>query len=96
MAQALVRNVSDELLEAYRRAARANGRSLQAELRAALERAKPTTQPDVQELKQLSERLRAMTPNEPPQGDSTQIIRWYRDTHGGRWTDDGWADAAHS
>ena len=40
----------------------------------------------------LSKRLRAMTPLDAPQEDSTLIIRWYRDTNGGRWTDDGWDD----
>lgn len=96
MAQALVRNIEDALLDIYRAAAKANGRSLEAELREALERGKPAIRSSSSELKALSQRLRAMTPREPPQGDSTQIIRWYRDTHGGRWTDDGWADASNS
>lgn len=45
---------------------------------------------------QLSRENRAMTPHEPPQGDSTLLIRWYRDTSGGRDTDDGWTDDARS
>lgn len=94
MAQALVRNIDDALLDAYRAAAKANGTSLEAELREALRRARPAVRKSSEELKALSARLRAMTPDEPPQGDSSLLIRWYRDTNGGRWTDDGWADAA--
>jgi antitoxin FitA len=96
MGQALIRNLEDRLLDQYRRAAKANGRSLEAELREALRRAQPQTAARLEELRALSSRLRAMTPHEPPQGDSALIIRWYRDTNGGRWTDDGWADAAGS
>lgn len=94
MGQALVRNIEDEVLDAYRAAAKANKRSLEAELRDALRRAKPAATANGEELKALSARLRAMTPHDAPQGDSALLIRWYRDTHGGRWTDDGWADAA--
>ncbi|MFA9201049.1 MAG: hypothetical protein ACEQR8_07670 [Cypionkella sp.] len=94
MGQALVRNIEDEVLAAYRAAAKSNGRSLEAELREALRRAKPAVRASADELKALSQRLRAMTPHDAPQGDSSLIIRRYRDTHGGRWTDDGWADAA--
>jgi plasmid stability protein len=96
MAQALIRNLEDKLLDQYRRSAKANGRSLEAELREALRRAQPHPAARREELRALSARLRAMTPNEPPQGDSTLLIRWYRDTNGGRWTDDGWADDAGS
>ena len=96
MAQALIRNLDDTLLDSYRRAAKANGRSLEAELRDALKRASPSPKRRTEELLALSRRLRAMTPEEPPQGDSTLIIRWYRDTDGGRRTDDGWTDAAGS
>lgn len=94
MAQALIRNVDDVLLERYRAAAKSNGVSLEQELRNALKRAEPEIDDDAQDLKRLSLELRAMTPREPPQGDSTLTIRWDRDTHGGRWTDDGWAHAA--
>jgi plasmid stability protein len=97
MAQALIRNIDDELLERYRTRARAKGHSLEQELREALRRAEPVVQPPVEELKRLSAELRAMTPHGPPQDDSTLIIRRYRDTNGGRWTkDDGWADASGS
>lgn len=93
MAQVLIRNLDDDVIEDYRTAAREAGRSLEAELRDALRRARPVVETPAEELKRLSLELRAMTPHEPPQGDSTLVIRWYRDTHGGRWTDDGWADA---
>lgn len=96
MAQALIRNLDDELLDRYRAAAKAKGRSLEQELREALGRGEPSVEESVEELKRLSAGLRAMTPNEPPQGDSTLVIRWYRDTNGGRWTDDGWAHAIGS
>jgi hypothetical protein len=36
----------------------------------------------------LSDRLRAMTATDGPLSDSTEIIRYYRDTHGGRWADE--------
>jgi plasmid stability protein len=93
MAQALIRNIDDALLDRYRALARAKGNSLEHELREALRRAEPLADTSADDLKRLSAELRAMTPHEPPQGDSTLIVRWYRDTHGGRWTDDGWADA---
>jgi antitoxin FitA len=41
MGQALIRNLDDELLADYREAASANQRSLEAELREALRRARP-------------------------------------------------------
>ncbi len=96
MAQALIRNIDDDLLNRYRALAKAKGNSLEQELREALQRAEPLVDTSVEELKRLSAELRAMTPSEPPQGDSTLVIRWYRDTHGGRWTDDGWAHAVGS
>lgn len=94
MGRVLIRNLDDAVIEDYRTAARHGGRSLEAELRDALRRARPVVDSPVDELKRRSIELRAMTPHEPPQGDSTLVIRWYRDTHGGRWTDDGGADAA--
>lgn len=41
----------------------------------------------------LSASQRAMTPADCLSGDGTLIIRWFRDTSGGRDTDDGWVDA---
>lgn len=96
MGQALIRNVDDDLLDRYRLAAKAKGISLEQALRDALRRSEPVVDEPTVALKQLSERLRAMTPHDPPQGDSTLVIRWYRDTNGGRWTDDGWAHGVGS
>lgn len=94
MAQALIRNIEDELLDQYRKVAKANRRSLEAELRDALRRARPNPRGSREDLKRALAEIRAMTNREPPQGDSTLIIRWNRDTNGGRWTDDGWPDDA--
>ena len=60
-----------------------NGRSLEAELREALLRARPL-QPG---RRKLAEEVRAMLPAHVPGPDGTDIIRWYRDTNGGRWSD---------
>ena len=78
MAQALIRNIDDELLSDYREAAEANGRSLEAELREALRRARPLT-PAKRDayLKSLAE-IRAMTPN-VPQTPAEQLVRDDRD-----------------
>jgi antitoxin FitA len=62
MAQALIRNLDDGLIEDYREAAKANGRSLEAELRLALERMRPKSPMKRAELIKWSRRLRAMTP----------------------------------
>ena len=94
MAQALIRNIDDDLLNRYRALAKAKGNSLEQELREALQRAELLVDPTVDELKRLSAELRAMTPEGPATEDSTLMIRWLRDTNGGRWTDDGWAHAA--
>jgi plasmid stability protein len=78
MAQTLIRNLEQELLDDYRRAARSNGRSLEAELRMALERMRPRQPKSKEELIALSRRLRAMTPP-GPQTPSEDIIRAHRD-----------------
>ena len=43
MAQVLIRNLDDELVDAYREAAKRNGRSLEAQLREALWVMQPMT-----------------------------------------------------
>ncbi len=96
MAQALIRNIDDELLERYRARAREKGSSLEQELRDALRRAEPVVQPRVEALKRLSAELRAMTSSEASEDDSTLTIRRFRDSNGGRLTDDGWADGTGS
>ena len=79
--QALFRNLDDDLLADYRWAAEKNRRSLEAELRDALRRARPLT-PEKREvaLARLAA-IRAMTPN-VPQTPSEDLIREDRD--GGR------------
>ena len=78
MGQALIRNLDDDLLSDYRAAAEANQRSLEAELREALRRARPLS-PQKREvvLARLAE-IRAMTPN-VPQTPAEQLVREDRD-----------------
>lgn len=84
MAQALIRNLEDELVAEYKEAAQRNGRSLEAELREALRRARPVARGS---RRQLAEEIRAMLPDAVPGPTGAEIIRWYRDTNGGRWSD---------
>lgn len=79
MGQVLIRNLDDALLTDYRRAAKTNGRSLEAELREALAQARPKTRLSKDELIALSRRLRAMTPASAAAVDSTPHIRRMRD-----------------
>jgi plasmid stability protein len=78
MAQALIRNLDDELLADYRAAAEANHRSLEAELREALRLARPLTPKKREELVAEMDRIRAMTPA-VPQTPSEQLVREDRD-----------------
>ena len=78
MAQALIRNIDDDLVEDYRQAAKRNGRSLEAEYREALRIMRPITPTRKQDLLELSRRLRAMTPA-VPQTPSEDLIRADRD-----------------
>jgi plasmid stability protein len=80
MAQALIRNLDDDLLDDYRRAAEANRRSLEAELRDALRRARPLSPKRREEALARLAAIRAMTPN-VPQTPSEVLIREDRD-HG--------------
>jgi plasmid stability protein len=82
MEQVVIRRLKDGTLADYRRAAEANGRSLEAELREVVERHRPPPAKDAARLIALSERLRAATLK--PGGDSTPFIRWSRDTNAGR------------
>ncbi len=79
MGQVLIRNLDDGLLTEYRRAAKDNARSLEAELRDALARARPKTRLSRDELMSLSQRLWAMTPESAAGIDSTPYIRATRD-----------------
>jgi antitoxin FitA len=78
MAQALIRNLDDDLLEDYRDAARRSGRSLEAELREALRVMRPMTPRRREELLRELDEIRAMTPN-VPQTPAEQLVREDRD-----------------
>lgn len=81
MAQALIRNLDDRLLADYRQAAKRNSRSLEAELRDGLARARPRVVATREELLALSEQIRAMTPAGVAQTRSEQLVREDRDSH---------------
>lgn len=91
MPDALLRNLDDDLLADYRAEAKANGRSLQAELRDGLSRGRPRRRLSKEELLALSSHLIA---GMPVTSDSTPHIRWVRDTDGGRYLGGG-PDLAH-
>ena len=80
MAQVLIRNLEDDLLADFREIASANGRSLEAELREALRRAKPLPPGKVEEALARLAAIRAMTPD-VPQTPSEVLVREDRD-HG--------------
>ena len=90
MADALVRNIDEDLLADYRAEARANGRSLQAELHEGLKRGRPRRRLSKAELLELSRTLVAAS---PMTSDSTTDIRWMRDTDAGRNFGGGRPDA---
>ena len=79
MGQALIRNLDDDLLHDYREAAKANQRSLEAELREALKRVRPITAKRSKELLALSRKIRAMTPTDVRQTPSEVLVREDRD-----------------
>ena len=96
MAQALIRKLDDGTLEDFRALARAKGASLESVLRDVIEANRPRLTKDVAALLRLSDEALAMTPPDGPvpASDSTLLIRWDRDTNGGRSINDGWQDAA--
>jgi len=79
MGQALIRNLDDALLADYREAALQNQRSLEAELRDALARARPVTAKRQSELLDRLATIRAMTPIGVPQTPSELLVRQDRD-----------------
>ncbi|HKT16345.1 MAG TPA: hypothetical protein VJR87_13180 [Allosphingosinicella sp.] len=79
MGQVLVRNLEDELLADYREAARRNHRSLEAELRDALRRARPLSATGRSEALARLAAIRAMTPDRY-QTPSEELVREDRDT----------------
>ena len=78
MGQALIRNLDDQLLADYREIAAVNGRSLEAELREALRRAKPLSPRKIEEALARLAAIRAMTPD-VPQTPSELLLREDRD-----------------
>ncbi len=97
MEQALIRKLKPGTLSAYRAAASEKGSSVEAELRALIERHAPLPRKDSAALLRLSDDALALTlPDGPgPNSDSTLLIRRDRDTNHGKWIDDGWdVDAA--
>jgi len=78
MAQVLIRNLDDELVDAYREAAKRNGRSLEAQLREALWVMQPMTPKRVAQIRAEADRIRAMTPK-VAQTPSEILIREIRD-----------------
>lgn len=78
MAQALIRNLEDDLVNDYREAAKRNGRSLEAELREALRVMRPMAPRKREELLMRLDEIRAMTPN-VRQTPAEQLVREDRD-----------------
>jgi plasmid stability protein len=78
MGQALIRKLDDDLLDDYREAAKANQRSLEAELRDALQRARPLS---ARKRKAVLERLAALRAaiGDTPQTPSEVLLREFRD-----------------
>ena len=81
MADALIRNLDEDLLADYRAEAQASGRSLQAVLHEGLKRGRPRRRLTRDELLALSRELTSVMPKT---SDSTPYIRWMRDTDAGR------------
>lgn len=78
MGQVLIRNLDDEVIAAYREAAKRNRRSLEAELRAKLESVPPRTAAQIEEARARMAAIRAMTPP-VPQTPAEQLVREDRD-----------------
>jgi plasmid stability protein len=75
MAQVLIRNVPDDVLEAHRARAKVNGRSLEQELRTLIENAAPYTPA---ERLAVALRFQSLTPP-GPRSDPAVLIREDRD-----------------
>ena len=78
MGQALIRNLDEELLDDYREAAKANQRSLEAELREALRRARPLSPRKRKAVLERLAELRAAI-GDTPQTPSEVLLRQLRD-----------------
>ena len=73
MASVTIRNLDDDVVAALKRRAKANDRSLEAELRVILTRQVRGQTPE--ELLALADRIAAMTPTDRPQTDSVELLR---------------------
>ncbi len=73
MASVTIRNLDDDVVAALKRRAKANERSLEAELRVILTRQVRGQTPE--ELLALADRIAAMTPADRPQTDSVELLR---------------------
>ncbi len=73
MASVTIRNLDDDVVAALKRRAKANNRSLEAELRVVLVRA--VRGYDAEEFLALADRIAAMTPKDRPQTDSVELLR---------------------
>lgn len=76
MGQILIRSLDDAIIQRHKLLAASNGRSLEAEVRAALERGGPATP---KEKMRLSERARALTANRPDSIEGWRLINEERD-----------------
>lgn len=85
MGQVLIRNLDEVLLDDYRAAAKRAGRSLEAELRAALARSRPSRAAD---RRILLSQVAGLIPSLPDGETSTDVIRRDRETNGGDWVGD--------
>ncbi len=73
MASVTIRNLDDAVVAALKRRAKANNRSLEAELRMVLDREVRGQTTD--DFLALADRIRAMTPKDRPQTDSVELLR---------------------
>ncbi len=73
MASVTIRNLDDDVVVALKRRAKANNRSLEAELRMVLDREVRGQTPE--DFLALADRIAAMTPKDRPQTDSVELLR---------------------
>ena len=83
MGQVLIRNLDDDVIAAYKEAAKRNHRSLEAELRERIKAFRPRSVAEIAEIQRRFAEIRAMTPD-VPQTPSGQLVREMRDTNGFR------------
>ena len=79
MATLTIRNLDDSVVKALKKRATENHRSLEAELRIVLSQASRERRLSREEFWQAADRIRAMTPKDRKQTDSTLLIRQDRD-----------------